>query len=258
MVSKRERRALNALVGVCEMEQERNYASMSRFFDDLFAAFHNFKNLIVPHTVEQSYTGIHLNNKYEESDFLKLVEQFRNNKILHAKYSLQIVKDALKKHKTFPNISQCDLSKSSLPGAIIVGDLHGSFKDLHYIIEKFGIPGKNFRFVFNGDFVDRGPQQCEVLLTILYSFLLYPNRVFLNRGNHEDLSLNLNQNFKPNFQTDCIKKFGKYGLEFFRQTQELFRYLPIATVVNNRVGYKCFVIHGGISIKFIKLHANFN
>ena len=45
--------------------------------------------------------------------------------------------------------------------------------------------------IFKGDFVDRGPKQCEVLLTILYAFLLFPNRVFLNRGNHEDISLNL-------------------------------------------------------------------
>ena len=76
--------------------------------------------------------------------------------------------------------------------------MHGSFKDLYYLIQKFGTPGKNYRFIFNGDFVDRGPQQCEVLLTILYAFLLYPNRVFLNRGNHEDLSLNLNKNFNAN------------------------------------------------------------
>lgn len=249
MVSRSERKALNALVSVCEEEQERNYASMSKFFDDLFAAFYSLKNLIVPTSIEPTYTGIHLNEKYEENDFLKLVEQFRNNQMLHAKYSLQIVHDALKLHKKFPNVAVCDLARSSLKSVIIVGDLHGSFRDLYYIIQKFGIPGKHFRFVFNGDFVDRGPQQCEVLLTLLYAFLLYPNRVFLNRGNHEDISLNLNQNFRPNFQNDCIKKFGKYGAEFFRQTQELFKYLPLATVVNNRAGYKCFVTHGGISNK---------
>jgi serine/threonine-protein phosphatase 5 len=82
--------------------------------------------------------------------------------------------------------------------------------------------------------VDRGSQQCEVLLTLLFAFLLFPNRVFLNRGNHEDLSLNLSNHFAPNFNSDCSKKFGQYGNEFFKQSQELFRYLPIATFVTNK------------------------
>jgi hypothetical protein len=119
---------------------------MSKFFDDLFSCFHNFRNTIIPTRIESSYTGMHLSDEYKESDFLKLVNEFQNNRMLHAKYSLQIVSEALKMHKNFPNISVCDLSKSTLSSVVIVGDLHGSFKDLHYIINKFGIPGKNYRY----------------------------------------------------------------------------------------------------------------
>ena len=118
---------------------------MSKFFDDLFSCFHNFRNTIIPTRIESSYTGMHLSDEYKESDFLRLVDEFQHNRMLHAKYSLQIVSEALKMHKNFPNISVCDLTKSSLSSVIIVGDLHGSFKDLHYIINKFGIPGKNYR-----------------------------------------------------------------------------------------------------------------
>ena len=78
---------------------------------------------------------------------MKLIEQFRNQKILHPKYAMQIVNDAIKHHKKFSNISNCDLSNSSLSGAVIVGDLHGSFKDLYHIIEQFGIPGNKNRYV---------------------------------------------------------------------------------------------------------------
>ena len=119
-------------------------------------------------------------------------------------------------------------------------------KDLDFIIEKYDIPVKKYRFIFNGDFVDRGPKQCEVLLTILYAQLLYPHRIFLNRGNHEDTSLNLSKQFKPNFNADCMKKFNQYGPVFFQNAVDFFTYLPIATILSNQY-YRCFVVHGGIS-----------
>ena len=108
-----------------------------------------------------------------------MLDDFRTNKMIHIKYALQIIDDSIKLLKTYPNIRMCDLVHTSLPAVIIVGDLHGSFKDLDHIIQKFGIPGKNYSFVFNGDFVDRGPKQSEVLLTLLYAFLLYPNRLII-------------------------------------------------------------------------------
>jgi Ca2+-binding EF-hand superfamily protein len=76
---------------------------------------------------------------------------------------------------------------------------------------------------------------------------LYPNRVYLNRGNHEDLSLNLSRHFDPNFKKDTELKFNKYGSNFFNQSQRLFRRLPLATIVENSVGFRCFVAHGGLS-----------
>jgi diadenosine tetraphosphatase ApaH/serine/threonine PP2A family protein phosphatase len=93
----------------------------------------------------------------------------------------------------------------------------------------------------------RGPNQSEVLLILLYSALLYPTRVFLNRGNHEDISLNMNKHFEPNFKKDTEVKFNAYSLAVFNQCQRLFRRLPLGTIVENMVGYRVFVAHGGIS-----------
>lgn len=47
-----------------------------------------------------------------------------------------------------------------------------------------GDPSAKNWYLFNGDFVDRGPQGMEVL-SILYLYkLLCPDNVFFNRGNH--------------------------------------------------------------------------
>ena len=44
----------------------------------------------------------------------------------------------------------------------VVGDLHGQIADLLHIIDDAGMPSLTNRYVFNGDFVDRGPDGLEV------------------------------------------------------------------------------------------------
>ena len=48
---------------------------------------------------------------------------------------------------------------------------------------------------------------------------------------------------------DTQLKFNKYGLAFFNKAQQLFQSLPLATIVENNVGYRLFVVHGGLSTR---------
>ena len=73
--------------------------------------------------------------------------------------------------------------------------------------------------------------------------LVYPHFVYLNRGNHEALCLNIRNGFRD----EIIKKYGgenqfddHFMLEYFG---EIFRWMPIAHLINHKV----FVVHGGIS-----------
>ena len=92
--------ALNALLNICENEQEKKHVTMSKFFDDLFEVFHNHKNAInFPYSIETSYAGLHLNDHYEENDFIKMMDEFRNGNIIHAKYALKIIVDAIDLYK---------------------------------------------------------------------------------------------------------------------------------------------------------------
>lgn len=240
--------ALTDVLNCIEMEEEREYVSTSDLFDCLFQAYSSKldpSNVVI--TVEKSYVGLHL-GAYEEPDFMQLIQSFENYEFLHAFYALKIIKDATELLRKMPNIRTCQVNNEN-ETLVVVGDLHGNFRDLKHIIDMYGIPGDNYQFVFNGDFVDRGKQQSEVLITLLYAFLLNPDRVFLNRGNHEDMVMNTHSKFHPNFLTDTRNKFGVHSHVIFDAAQTLFTHLPVATIVENAVQTRFLVVHGGVSTR---------
>lgn len=52
-------------------------------------------------------------------------------------------------------LTQSSLLKLSSP-IIIVGDIHGQFGDLVKIFKKNGFPSEEVKYLFLGDYVDRG------------------------------------------------------------------------------------------------------
>eukprot|EP00913_Durusdinium_trenchii_P031939 g29913.t1 len=75
---------------------------------------------------------------------------------------------------------------------IVVGDLHGHFSDFIHILTEHGEPqpgAGGVKYIFNGDFVDRGAWGPEVLLSVYLLKIRCPDGIFLNRGNHEDGAL---------------------------------------------------------------------
>lgn len=202
----------------------------------------------IPTRVSQGYAGLNLGKLYEDNDLKLLIKSFKHNQLLDAFYALKIITDARARLAEMPNMRECRLSEPSEPGCIIIGDLHGNFNDLCHVIDKYGIPGLNYKFVFNGDFVDRGEKQLEVLLTVLYAFLIRPERVFINRGNHEDISLNTSSHFAPNLMSSFSTRYGKHSAYLFTTSVDMFSYMPLATIVRNSVkDVSYFVVHGGIS-----------
>ena len=118
----------------------------------------------------------------------------------------------------------------------VVGDIHGNFFDLIRIFAKSGYP-PNTKYVFLGDYVDRGQMSLEVICFLVALKVLFPLNIFLLRGNHEFIQVNRSYGFRDSvmhvYQNDNIWcKFNK-----------LFEFLPIAAVVNKKI----FCVHGGIS-----------
>ncbi|GLD96048.1 hypothetical protein PINS_up004726 [Pythium insidiosum] len=139
---------------------------------------------------------------------------------------------------------------------IVVGDLHGQLEDLVTILDKNGVPSHKTWFLFNGDYVDRGAHGVEVIILILAFKLLYPDYVFLNRGNHEERMINENFGFEDEiytkYSTESVHYDGaeelscstKYScVKLFQMFEDVFCLLPLFSLVNDRV----FVTHGGLS-----------
>lgn len=230
-----------------EFLEERESIKLTELFDSLIATFleeSQAKDIKIE--LEPNYNGLKFGEDFEESDFKQMLKDFRSNRSLHAFYAVKVIDESIKLLKKLPNICEFNLDEND--DCIVVGDLHGHFDDLLSILSRFNIPGKYYYFVFNGDWVDRGEKQVEVVLAILYSFILYPNRVFLNRGNHEDRAQNSHMNYKPCFKIATLKYFGKYGSVVYHKFNELFRIIPFATIVNNKITkQRFFVVHGGIN-----------
>jgi len=109
------------------------------------------------------------------------------------------------------------------------------------LFQAFGAPDEPDapNFVFNGDFVDRGSHQLEVIGLLLAFKIVFPEKVYLIRGNHEDRHMNK----KYGFADECNKRLGKEGSQLvFDAIHKTFDMLPLAALISERV----LVLHGGI------------
>ncbi|KLO12263.1 Metallo-dependent phosphatase [Schizopora paradoxa] len=109
--------------------------------------------------------------------------------------------------------------------ASIIGDVHGQFYDYLHLLSLTGFPSENHIFLMNGDLVDRGAWSIEIIVTAFALKWLYPNRMFINRGNHETRCMNASYGFK----TETVQKYDEMTYELFAH---VFTALPLATMIN--------------------------
>jgi diadenosine tetraphosphatase ApaH/serine/threonine PP2A family protein phosphatase len=129
---------------------------------------------------------------------------------------------------------------------IVVGDLHCNIDDLLHIIYHHGLPEENLKYLFLGDYVDRGDNSIETMLYLLCLKIQFPDYVYLIRGNHEFVEMCSYYGFSE----ECIDRLGmSVGTAVFTEITSVFPYLPLAAVIQNEY----FAVHGGISSHINKL-----
>ena len=123
----------------------------------------------------------------------------------------------------------------------VCGDTHGQFFDLLRLFSMGGFP-PDTRYLFLGDYVDRGMQSIETIILLFAYKCLHPDKMYLLRGNHEASSINK----MYGFYDECKRRFS---IKLWKVFSDCFNCMPVAGLIDKKI----MCMHGGLSPEMKKI-----
>eukprot|EP00792_Barthelona_sp_PAP020_P005656 TRINITY_DN2747_c0_g2_i1.p1 TRINITY_DN2747_c0_g2~~TRINITY_DN2747_c0_g2_i1.p1 ORF type:complete len:485 (+),score=127.26 TRINITY_DN2747_c0_g2_i1:77-1531(+) len=194
---------------------------------------HSFVDRVVPEVEPYPRTKLQGNELFDSNN-LPILENVKEHL---RKEGTLLDSDVISICERAANLFREDPNVVTVSGPVnICGDIHGQYYDLLNIFENCGDVTPQKKYLFLGDYVDRGMFSTQVLIYLLCIKIRYPTQLIMLRGNHECRQMSA----YFNFQKECLVK---YSIDTYEAFCDFFQTLPLCAVVDNHF----FCVHGGLS-----------
>lgn len=155
-----------------------------------------------------------------------------------------------------PYVQKLTLNESDIVS--VHGDFHGDVASLSHMLDQLRSRNlmdgfklnDNFHMLFLGDYTDRGQYGIDVLATVILLKLNNPTKVWLARGNHEDLNINLVYGLYSEIESFIEGSEITIG-EITSRLNQFYNILPVAIFLgNSSENRRILCNHGGIEPGF--------
>lgn len=172
----------------------------------------------------------------ETTKFLDRLIEYLNSNKANTGYVPMNESDLLRLCELSKNVLIKDQTLLRIEAPLIVcGDVHGQFVDLMKFLDRGG-PVETTKYLFLGDYVDRGINSVATLSMLLCIKCRYPDHIWLLRGNHETRETSEVYGFLAECET-------RYSMSVYDAFNVVFDYLPLVAIISDRI----FCVHGGLS-----------